>query len=94
MKEVSDQIIGALVVVAILLAGTWGAYIILKPVGQAYYFPESCSCGINGMPVNVLYKEGFAFMPDGTSRFVGHVEDSEFMCSVVCASIGGYALGS
>jgi len=91
-KEVKEEVIGACVVIAVLVAGSLGAYIVLKPTGQAYELPINvCSCSIDGYWEQTIYKENYAFLPDGSSRYIGEISESPYKCAEICANIGGYA---
>jgi hypothetical protein len=91
-KELKEEVIGAIVVVAVIIAGTLGAFMVLKPTGQAYQMPiEVCSCTLDGYWEQVAYRENYVFSPDGSSRYVGEIPDSSYKCAEVCANIGGHA---
>jgi len=91
-KEVKEEVVGAIVVIAVIVAGTLGALMVLKPAGQAYQMPvDVCSCSHNGYWEQVAYRDNYVFTPDGSSRYIGEIEDSPLKCAEICANIGGHA---
>lgn len=91
-KEVKEEVIGACVVIAVIVAGSLGAYIVLKPTGQAYQPDlDTCLCNVDGLWQQVMYSQDYVFMPGDRQAYVGPISEGPDFCAQVCASIGGFA---